>query len=106
MRRALDIPEVRSAVMRGSVAVGGENRSQFCAPSEEIVDFFCGLPRDDRSKAYELQPAIASTINHRDTRLMSSTLTVVGAIAWHGALLDVDSGTISIIICEIRSCTV
>lgn len=103
MRRALSVPEVRSVVMRGLVAAGGGTRSQFRAPCEALVDFFCGLPKDDGSKAYELKCAIVSPIEQRDPRLMSPALTVVGALARHGAILDVDDGTLSLIIREIRA---
>lgn len=103
MRRALSVPEIRSAVMRGLVAAGGGTRSQFRAPCEALVEFFCSLPKHDGSKAFELKRAIVSPIEQRDPRLMSAALTVVGALARHGALLDVDHGTLSLIIREIRA---
>lgn len=103
MRKALVVPEVRSAIMRGFVATGGGTRSQFQAPREALVEFFSEMTEADGSKADELKRTIFPPIEQGDRRLMTPALTVIGALARHGALEGVGRETIEMIVRIIRA---
>lgn len=102
MQNALNIVDVREAVMRGFISTGGGTRSQFKAPCASLVDFLLGVPRD--TKVDILKKEVLKPIKEFDQQLALPALFVLSSLTKHGLLKDLPADVLIYTVQSVREC--
>lgn len=103
MRRALNISEIRPAVMRGFIHTGGGTRSQMKAPCNSLENYFNGILCSD-TKAKEIEEGILKPIRDQDQKLLTPALSVLSILTRRGVLRDLTIDKIVGIVRTVRGC--